>query len=478
MAVIDPIDPFASDVDVTSTDTTMQDLASKLGNYDQNFSKYKERLAPYSYQAPNMSIYDLASELGAGLLSTPNTGGASAFTGLGVGFTNASQRMKKNQEENAKARQEVQLQAAQLAMQDEQKADEFLNAYALKTIGDTNKEIKTMNLSWVDKDTNERKQGTLNKASPLFKEIMSDPETYQAQEVTQPLVDMSNSGDQYSKLNENTADSITSMEEEWGKEAIAQVGILDKTQSARYYANQLDDDNFGPLAVFNMGVDSILVQLGFDGLVDKEKLGASFAVNSVGTGLAMGLIGQTKGAISDREMKMFLKASATLGNSKTGFLNILDITDKIANRSIELNSLWAQERAKLMEDGVSLSQIKAKQASFKADYHKKNPMFPGSAEYNPDLSIEENLANMEEGTEAYALVQQMTEEGGEVYKNISQKHATFGNPDEKPKATANNIAGVPNGSIEAGVYKSTDPNDPNNGKTLYRSADGQLHVAD
>ena len=85
---------------------------------------------------------------------------------------------------------------------------------------------------------------------------------------------------------------------------------------------------------------------------------------------------------------------------------------------------------------------------------------------------------MEEGTEAYALVQQMTEEGGEVYKNISQKHATFGNPDEKPKATANNIAGVPNGSIEAGVYKSTDPNDPNNGKTLYRSADGQLHVAD
>lgn len=204
-------------------------------------------------------------------------------------------------------------------MQDERQADEFLNQAYIKMIGDTNKEIKTMNLSWIDKDSGERKEGTLDKKSDLFKEIMSDPEKYGAQEITQPLVDMSNSGNMYEQLNKNTADSITSVEDEWAKEAKAQIAVQDKLDSARYYAGKLEDKDFGPLASFNMGLGGIMVQLGLDGLIDEEKLGGMFAVNSVGTGLAMGLISQTKGAISDREMAMFLKASATIGNSKQGF---------------------------------------------------------------------------------------------------------------------------------------------------------------
>jgi len=88
MAVIDPIDPFASDINVSSTNDQSSELMDRLKpDYDKNFAKYQQRLAPYTYQAPSMSFYDLASELGAGLLATPNTGGASAFTGLGVGFT-------------------------------------------------------------------------------------------------------------------------------------------------------------------------------------------------------------------------------------------------------------------------------------------------------------------------------------------------------------------------------------------------------
>ena len=130
--IFESIDPFATGGDVSATDTTMQDLAGRIKekqNYDQNFAKYEQRLAPYAYEAPRMSFYDLASELGAGLLATPNTGGASAFTGLGVGFSNASAEMKQKQEAYAKAKQEIGLQAAQMAMQDEQKATEFFNRY-------------------------------------------------------------------------------------------------------------------------------------------------------------------------------------------------------------------------------------------------------------------------------------------------------------------------------------------------------------
>jgi hypothetical protein len=133
MAVIDPIDPFASDVSVNATDDNLSELANLLKermqprNYEDNIEKYQQRLEPYIAKPPRMGFYDLASQLGAGLLSTPNTGGASAFTGLGVGFSNASAEMKQKQEAYAKAKQEIGLQAAQMAMQDEQKAKTIRN---------------------------------------------------------------------------------------------------------------------------------------------------------------------------------------------------------------------------------------------------------------------------------------------------------------------------------------------------------------
>jgi hypothetical protein len=133
MAVINPIDPFASDVSVNATDDNLSELANLLKermqprNYEDNIEKYQQRLEPYIAKPSRMGFYDLASQLGAGLLSTPNTGGASAFTGLGVGFSNASAEMKQKQEAYAKAKQEIGLQAAQMAMQDEQKANAFLD---------------------------------------------------------------------------------------------------------------------------------------------------------------------------------------------------------------------------------------------------------------------------------------------------------------------------------------------------------------
>jgi len=473
------VDVFATGGVLTPSNDQFSQLGAMMTDrfqpFEQNVQKYQQRLAPYVYQAPRMNIYDLASELGAGLLSTPNTGGASAFTGLGVGFTRASDRMRRREEDNAKARQQLGLQAAQLAMQDEQKANEFLNEITLKMIGDTNKEIKTMNLSWLDETSGKRIDRTLDKASPLFKKLMSDPKKYGVKEITQPLIDMSGANDQYEALNKNTAGLITSQEEDWSKDADAQVGISDKTNSARYYANQLSEEDFGPMAVYTLGAKSILLQLGFDGFIDEEALGTQFAVNSVGTGLAMGLIGQTKGAISDREMKMFMKASATLGNSKQGFLKILDITDKIAKRSIALNALWAEKRAELMEQKVSLAKIRAAQSRFKADYHKAHPMFVGGNEYNPDLSIKDNLSNMTKGTEAYNLVAQMTEEGEALYNSMSQKHATFGRPSIISNQssglvsgpTKNNWRGLPDGSMFVGYGK--DKKTP-----LYRDLDGKL----
>ena len=97
------VDVFATggDVSAPSADQFSQlgaMMTSRFQPFEQNVQKYQQRLAPYMYQAPRMNIFDLASELGAGLLSTPNTGGASAFTGLGVGFNRVSDRLRHQEE--------------------------------------------------------------------------------------------------------------------------------------------------------------------------------------------------------------------------------------------------------------------------------------------------------------------------------------------------------------------------------------------
>ena len=127
MQLPEEIDAFANGggVDLTATNNQMSELGAQMmqvPNYDESFEKYQNRLASMAPQRKKMSVYDLASELGRGLLQTPNTGGASAYTGLGVGFNNVSQQIKADEEMYAKENREVQMMAMNLAMQDEQKA--------------------------------------------------------------------------------------------------------------------------------------------------------------------------------------------------------------------------------------------------------------------------------------------------------------------------------------------------------------------
>ena len=76
-----------------------QDISSRLGgDYDTSYNKYLERLSQYAPERPKMSIFEVASELGRGLLSTPNTGVGSTYRGLGVGFDNISQQIKAEEE--------------------------------------------------------------------------------------------------------------------------------------------------------------------------------------------------------------------------------------------------------------------------------------------------------------------------------------------------------------------------------------------
>jgi hypothetical protein len=141
--VVSQEDPFSGGIDLSQIDPTqlmnlINASQARAGNplmfpsYEQSFDKYVQRLQPYTYQAPRMNIYDVASELGAAILATPATG--NAFAGIGQGFAGVSNRIRQNQEANQKLNQQVALQAASMAMQDEKSAQDYLQKFSIEML--------------------------------------------------------------------------------------------------------------------------------------------------------------------------------------------------------------------------------------------------------------------------------------------------------------------------------------------------------
>ena len=382
MAVIDPIDPFASDVDVTSTDTTMQDLASKLGNYDQNFSKYKERLAPYSYQAPNMSIYDLASELGAGLLSTPNTGGASAFTGLGVGFTNASAMMKKKQEDNAKAQQQIGLQAAQLAMQDEQKATEFLNQYAIKQIDAANKKVEYINILYDEVDETTGEVTTVTKgfanipsSRAEIQDLIENKNGRKASNAPQTNINMPG---QTNFADEQAIKAYNTDADTYEAKSKASDSIVDQVNQAYILSQQIKQagGSFGPASKTFLPIRELVSSLGFGEFLDAEAaIAPQKALNQLSMGFTMAIVSQTKGAISDREMNLFINASPTLGSTEQGYFKQLELLERLARRDKDFYKDYVDRRIELTEQGMTGERLGLELDKFTSTWSDENPLF-------------------------------------------------------------------------------------------------------
>tara|TARA_R100001163_G_C5064504_1_gene202154 strand:- start:1053 stop:2522 length:1470 start_codon:yes stop_codon:yes gene_type:complete len=471
------IDAYQEGGDVLGSDDRQQPSMQELSDFDKSVREYEQRFQGLTPRPAPMNFFDLASELGAGLLQTPNVGGASAFTGLGVGFSRAAERLKKEEEDYQKQLQQVRMQAMQLALEDERRAEEYLQQVSLKLMGDTNKEVKTIDIQYTDPKTGNVIETVMDKSSALFKEIMEDPAKFKARTIKTPLVDMSGTNKQYEDITKELAKEIVAGYKVLAEEARGATQTLDKIEAARYFAEGLTEQEFGPIALLQVGIGSLLTQLGFGNLVDQEALAAQTAVNSVGTGLAMGLVGQTKGAISNREMDMFLKASATLGNNKAGFLQIIDITERINEKTLRASEEWGRELDKLMEEEKGVAEIASAYTTFLADFHKRNPLFDygsGSAnDYDENLSLEENLERLDKNSEAYRILAQTTAEGIDAFRGISAKHAAY-TPVGK---VAQDIKGVPDGAKSAGVYYNPDDeDDPRNGKPMWQSSDGRYHV--
>ena len=397
MQLPEEIDAFANGggVDLTATNNQMSDLGkammTQFSDYDQNLEKYKERLAPFVSQPRKMSFYDLASELGAGLLSTPNTGGASAFTGLGVGFNRASERMRAANEEDRKARQQIGLQAAQMAMKDEKAALEFIKDYELKNLDYKNKRGDLLTFEYTDaKGDVVQKTVRDNFANDNIIDDLLNIKG--AIEVKTPGSVVNVGGNVTSKRDEEAIKRQYAAEDEILAKQRAGVSSVANLNEAIDIAERLGPENFGTVAKATLYPRKLLSGLGVTDENAENILGDQILISQISLGFTMDIVSRTKGAISNREMEMFEKASPGLGSNYNGFKKQAEYLKRVAQRDIDFFGAYTAEADRLegLEDAGELrpSQVKRQLDKFEGDWYNENLIF--NKEEFKEL---ENIAN-------------------------------------------------------------------------------------
>ena len=360
--------------------TLYNDIVSQYQpDYDASYDKYVQRLSQYAPEKPKMSIFEVASEIGRGLLSTPNTGVGSTYKGLGAGFDNVSRKIQADKKMYEDQRREIQMMATQLAMQDEQKAQEFLNQIAIKKIEAANKEVDYITLEYdevIDGETitQRRRIPDTTANATVINELYENNNAREIKPVTaQTNINMPGGS---TKADEKALDQMFKDQEIFGEKAEASNATLDQVSQARVLAEEIGEEDFGPFSRSTLYLREFVDGIGFgDLLEDPSKIAPQKALNQLSMGFTMGIVSQTKGAISDREMKLFIQASPTLGSTYQGYMKQLELLERLAARDSQFYQEYINKSMELDESGLSLRKQQLELEKFASSWKKDNPLF-------------------------------------------------------------------------------------------------------
>jgi hypothetical protein len=351
-----------------------------------------------------MNIYEVASELGAGLLYTPNTGVGSAYKGLGVGFTRISDRLRAAAEEDRKYNQTLGLQAAQMAMQDEAKALQFLRDASMEQLKYRNKRGDLITFEKLGQDGKVKTVTVRDNAAndTIINGYLKDGYTERSGAQTIKI----QTGPTYTKRDEKAIERQNKNEEEISEKSRAANASLASLSEAKFIANKLGPQNFGTVAKFTLFPRQILEGFGITDDNKQQILGDQILLSQISLGFTMDIVSRTKGAISNREMEMFERASPGLGSNYNGFIKQVEYLERIAQRDRDFAAAYFQ-KADELEDQEAQGQISASKLvreleQFEVEWYEDNLIFNKEVDgkfiksnYSPEGSTMNEFAELE-----------------------------------------------------------------------------------
>ena len=157
----------------------------------------------------------------------------------------------------------------------------------------------------------------------------------------------------------------------------AAAGSADKNLTQIRRARQLlERTNPGQLAGVTLGVKRFMKAVGMDpealGITDDT--GAAEALQSLGVDFALQRVQETKGAVSNAEMDLFMQAAPGLARTREGNLLMLELGEKLATRAQSVS----REVNKYINEGGSITGVD----SVIQDYYDRNPLMTTDAVQN------------------------------------------------------------------------------------------------
>ena len=347
-------------------------------SFDDRFQKYRQQLSQLSgSSARRPNIYDLATSVAEGIASSDPT--RSPFGGIAKGLINYRKSANEAADKIRQEHKQIALTAFQMAKSDEDAAAKYMNEMQLKLIELSSKREYTR---WAIPEVDEEGLPT----GELRFEAVHEGDTERQRQLaaiggypfpvrgdtTSTTINTGNQGATEAGKKEGAAFSART--QQIAEEAAQARSVNNLLKNAYELGNNLTADDFGTFDKLTLGLKKLAMETG---LYKGEEIADKELVKSMGLRIAMGLIGQTKGAISNAEMELFLAASPGLGMTKEGYQRLIGILYQINKRSVDLNRFLNQKLADPeffgpTENDVSLN---AKLKNLIDDWHDQNPLF-------------------------------------------------------------------------------------------------------
>jgi len=311
-------------------------------DFDKSYKKYAERLKPYFSQSTRPTFYDLASDIGAAMLSADPRAGA--FRSAGVGFSNFNDRLRKSKESRIALDRQVGLQAMQMAMADEKSAKDYLNKIELERIKLANKpyapiiyEVPTEDggVRTVEVNPSNQFEVAAIRMIPGAKQIKLPTSTVSVDARTPPV----------SRYDSKAGEALIDLERKWVEDASTAISQNQLTNQFMLQLKRLGEEGWGGIQAGTLSARQVLSELG---LRSDTSLSDQQLAQTLGTRISMALIALTKGPISDTEMRLFLRASPTLSSTHKGALKQAAFLQRVANLTIKK----AEDYNKALREGL------------------------------------------------------------------------------------------------------------------------------
>ena len=376
----------ALDIRERAAKMNRMETAFSVPDFEKAQKKYTDRFKKILPERRRNDLFDLASNLGAQLLSQP-TGPGSFARGLGMGFAAFNQQLEKTDQEKRERDRTIGIEALKLATTDENAAKERISKYIIEEMKQANRSVKYLTFEMdeldaegkktgkriqvpvpdYDRKTQEAYRNNRTKDNPLG---VDRNVTVTGQAESQVTVEAPKTASYFAKAEGAAASDMINAWVKEGNNAKSQLNSIDQ---ALIVSEKLTDENFGTIASNTLPFRKLLTELGV--IDDSETIGDQELMLSLGTRFAMALVGQTKGAVSDREMELFIRASANLGQSLEGFKKQLGYLRKIADLQARFKTDFVRDakEGKIYTSEMSDEEVASALRAYQENWQQQNP---------------------------------------------------------------------------------------------------------